>query len=146
MGATEFRTLGAYVSESLFDRIETQLYDVSGCLDLRSYFDSTPGRVPRGDPVGEVTAQWGETIVSDFANLYDDADFDAASELPYDEYVLLTLAVTPRHVYALRDRFHAAAVIQGCDTRTAQTALFDTALTEHPIRHITISPRVGGPP
>ena len=123
-----FKVFGVYLSESVANELSAHLYREAGVVDLESYFDETADAVPVGDPGAEATDELVATVVENFASLYDDADFEAAAELPHDGFVLVRLAAEPTRVSALRERFRAAETIREVDLRTVQTAILAAAL------------------
>ncbi|OIB59248.1 hypothetical protein [Natrialba sp. SSL1] len=125
-----YKLFGVYVSQTVFEALETHLHEEAGVVDLETYFDSTADSVPEGDPGGDVTATLVTDIVENFAPLYDDAAFDAAGDVDPNSFVLTHLAAPPQTVANARERFQAAATIQETDQREVHTAIlaahFDT--------------------
>ena len=122
-GAGHHKLLGVYVSAPVADALADRLYEDAGVVDLETYFDENTSTVPADDPGAEVTHELLTDIVQRFADRYDAADFEAASRVDPDAFVLVHLAAAPETVANARERFQAAATIQETDLRTVHTAI-----------------------
>lgn len=120
-----FRTYGLYLSQSVYELLEEQLYEEAGVVDVAEYFDPSVSTIPAGDPGAEATDDLVSSVVADFATLYDDADFAAAESLDHDVFTLTHLAAEPDTIAAARERFDAATIIQEADLRTVHTAVLE---------------------
>ncbi|WP_306059312.1 hypothetical protein [Natronococcus wangiae] len=121
-GTGRFKVFGVYVSKPVRDALAAPAYETAGVVSLEDYFDAS-GSVPEGDPGAEATDALLADVVEGFADLYDDADFDAAGRLGPDAFELVHLAAAPEHVARAREQFRAAATIQDADLRTVHTAI-----------------------
>ncbi|RQG97730.1 hypothetical protein [Natrarchaeobius chitinivorans] len=129
-----YTLVGVYVSRPVHDDLAEYLYDEAGVVDLEEYFDPSASEPPVGDPGADATAALIESIVSEFASLYDEADFEAARAVDPDAFVLRHLAADPDTVANAREQFQAAGTIQNADLRTVHTAIFDAWLTRRGAR------------
>lgn len=118
-----YKLFGVYVSEPIFDALETFLYEAAGVVDYGDYFDPSGSPIPAGDPGADATDRLVSDVVAEFAALYDEADFGAARRVDADAFVLAHLAADPQTVTRARERFQAAATIQETDSRTIHTAI-----------------------
>lgn len=127
----QYKLFGVYVSEPVFDALESHLYEEAGVVDYGDYFDGADA-IPAGDPGADATDRLVSDVVGDFADLYDEADFEAARAVAADSFVLAHLAAEPQTVTRARERFQAAATIQETDSRTVHTAVLSAYLArEH---------------
>ena len=124
-GGNHLTLFGVYVSESVFETLADVLYEEAGVIDLETYFDPTDSSVPPGDPGAKATNALIDDVVTTFAALYDEADFEAARRVDADGFVLVHLAGTPAAVSRARELFRAAGTIQETDLRTVQTAILE---------------------
>ncbi|MGQ3413415.1 hypothetical protein ACT4ML_14260 [Natrinema sp. LN54] len=122
-----YKLFGVYVSEHVFDALESHLYEAAGVVDYDDYFDGADA-VPAGDPGADATDRLVSDVVTDFADLYDEADFEAARAVASDAFSLAHLAAEPQTVTRARERFQAAATIQETDSRTVHTAILSAYL------------------
>ena len=127
-GDDRYKLFGVYVSEDVFDALADYLYEAAGVVDYENYFDPAASTIPVGDPGGDATDRLVADLVTDFADLYDAASFEAAREVDSDAFVLAYLAADPQTVANARERFQAAATIQEADLRTIQTAVLSAYL------------------
>ncbi|SEP84827.1 hypothetical protein [Natrinema salaciae] len=125
-----YKLFGVYVSEAVFDALETFLYEEAGVVDYGNYFDPSVSTLPAGDPGADATDRLVSAVVAAFATLYDEADFEAARRVDADAFVLAHLAADPQTVTRARERFQAAATIQETDSRTVHTAILSAALAD----------------
>lgn len=125
-----FRTIGIYVPEKVIDYFSEYLYEEAGIVDITEYYDSQHSKVPHDDPGATVMDSCLQTVVDNFAALYDAADFKEAASHNPDEYHLVRLAASPETVYKFRDLVDAAEQIQQRDSRTVHTAIFTAAISE----------------
>lgn len=125
-----YAIIGVFVSRSVADALEAMLYETAGVVDLEGYFDPDTSSVPAGDPGAEATDELLTSVVSEFAELYDAANFEAAKRVDPDGFVLRRLAATPDTVTVARERFKAAATIQDTDLRTVHTAILSAHLSD----------------
>lgn len=132
----DFKTYGVFVPEAIVETISNHLADEAGVINYADYFDSNTTTIPRGDPAAEITNVFLKDVASDFAMLYDTANFDDAQQVEPEDFELLTVAATPEVVVTLKELFRAAARIQNCDTRTVHTAIFRAALTKFTLPEI----------
>ncbi|EMA41854.1 hypothetical protein [Halobiforma nitratireducens] len=123
-----YRTYGLYLSKQVREELEGHLYDEAGVVDLEAYFDPSASTIPAGDPGAAVTHELLSSVVTDFATLYDAADFAAAEALDHDTFALTHVAAEPETVAAARERFEAATIIQETDLRTVHTAVLEARL------------------
>lgn len=123
MTGGRFKLFGVYVTRPVHDAIADSLYESAGIVDVDDYFDEPAGSLPDGDPGAEATDALLEALVEEFAALYAAADFDAATRVDPDAFVLVQLAARPERVARVRELFRAAATIQDSDLRTVQTAI-----------------------
>ncbi|QLG48106.1 hypothetical protein [Natrinema halophilum] len=127
-GDGRYKLFGVYVSTDIFDALGEFLYEEAGVVDYGEYFDQSQSTVPTGDPGADATDGLVSNLVANFADLYDEADFDAARRVEADAFVLAHLAAAPQTVASARERFQAAATIQDSDLRTVHTAILSAAL------------------
>jgi hypothetical protein len=123
MSTARYPVFGVDVSQPVADALTEATYEAAGVISLEEYFDPTVGSVPADDPGAEATNALVGDLVTNFAALYDEADFEAAGAVEPDGFELLYLAASSAHVAGARDRFDAAATIQETDRRTVQTAI-----------------------
>lgn len=128
-----FKLFGVYLSRPVYEALDDYVYEEAGVVDLGEYFDETASSVPTGDPGAEATDELVSDLVSEFATLYDAADFEAATAVDPDGFVLTHLAAKPTRVAALRERFEAATTIRETDLRTAHTAILAAFLSVDPL-------------
>ncbi|PCR89978.1 hypothetical protein [Natrinema ejinorense] len=124
-----YTLFGVYLSADVFDALAEHLYAEAGVVDYGNYFDSSDSGVPVGDPGADATDDLLADVVASFADLYDEADFDAARRVDADAFVLAHLAAEPQTVTRARERFQAAATIQETDSRTVHTAVLAAFLS-----------------
>ncbi|AFZ74203.1 hypothetical protein [Natronobacterium gregoryi] len=129
MKADRFTTYGLYLSQSVHEALGALLYEEAGVVDLETYFDPSESAIPAGDPGAEATHETVSAVVSEFATLYDAADFVAAEAVDHDAFVLTHLAAEPETVASARERFEAAATLQETDLRTVHTAVLEAWLS-----------------
>ncbi|WP_226041759.1 hypothetical protein [Natrinema sp. DC36] len=129
MAADGYKLFGVYLSEDVFDALDEFLYEDAGVVDYEEYFDPTASTVPAGDPGADATDRLVSAVVADFAELYDEADFEAPRGVDSDAFVLAHLAAEPQTIAAARERFQAAATIRETDLRTVHTAILSTILS-----------------
>lgn len=127
-GDDRFKLFGVYVSRPVYEALDDYVYEAAGVVDLEEYFDGSESSVPTGDPGAEATDELAAELVSEFAALYDAADFEAARAVDPDGFELANLAAKPTRVTALRERFEAATTIQETDLRTVHTAILGAHL------------------
>jgi hypothetical protein len=125
-----YKLFGVYLSEQVYDLLATFLYETAGVVDYDTYFEASESAVPVGDPGAEATDQLVSDVVTSFAELYDEAEFDAARRIDDDAFVLAHLAADPQTVTRARERFQAAATIQETDSRTVHTAILAAYLND----------------
>ncbi|MFP8954105.1 hypothetical protein ACLI4Z_14225 [Natrialbaceae archaeon A-arb3/5] len=125
-----YKLFGVYVSQPVRDALADHFYETAGVIEFDEYFDPTVSTVPTGDPGADATDEFISSVVTEFATLYDTADFDAAKAVDTDSFVLTHLAADPTTIASARERFQAAATIQETDTRTVHTAILDARLSE----------------
>lgn len=118
-----YKLFGVYLSEDVYDSLAEFLYEEAGVVEYDTYFETSESAVPVGDPGAEATDLLVSDVVTAFADLYDEADFDAARRVDDDAFVLAHLAADPQTVTRARERFQAAATIQDTDSRTVHTAI-----------------------
>ena len=123
-----FKLFGVYVSRPVYEALDDYVYEEAGVVDLEEYFDESAASVPTGDPGAEATDELVADLVSDFAGVYDAADFEAATAVDPDGFELTHLAAKPARVAALRERFEAATTIRETDLRTVHTAILGAYL------------------
>ena len=128
-GDDRYKLFGVYVSEDVFDALADYLYETAGVVDYETYFDSAESTIPVGDPGADATDRLVSDLVTDFADLYDEATFETARDVESDAFVLADLAADPGTVANARERFQAAATIQDTDLRTVQTAILSAYLS-----------------
>ncbi|WP_408958205.1 hypothetical protein [Natrinema sp. 74] len=131
-----YKLFGVYVSADVFDALAAVLYAEAGVVDYDGYFDPSASTVPVGDPGADATAEHVSTIVTEFADWYDAADFDAARDVAPDAFVLAHLAADPQTIADARELFQAAATIQDADLRTVQTGILSAYLSESAAREV----------
>lgn len=127
-----YKLLGVYLSEDVFDALDDFLYETAGVVDYEEYFDSSASTIPAGDPGADATDRLLSAIVTDFADLYDEAAFEAARGVDPDAFVLAHLAAEPQTIANARERFQAAATIRETDLRTVHTAILSAYLSREP--------------
>ena len=127
-GDDRFKLFGVYVSRPVYEALDDHVYEEAGVVDLEEYFDGSDSSVPAGDPGAEATDELVADLVSEFAALYDAADFEAVSAVDPDGFELTHLAAKPTRVTALRERFEAATTIRETDLRTVHTAILGAHL------------------
>lgn len=128
-GEDRFKPYGLYLSRPVRDALEEYLYEKAGVVDLEGYFEPSASTVPAGDPGAEATHDLVASVVTDFATLYDEADFAATESLAHDAFELTYLAAEPETVAAARERFEAATIVRGTDLRTVHTAVLGARLS-----------------
>jgi len=131
-----YKLFGVYVSQDVFDALADYLYEAAGVVDYESYFDPSESTIPVGDPGADATDRLVSDLVTEFADLYDAASFEAAHEVDSDTFDLAYLAAEPQTVANARERFQAAATIQEADLRTIQTAILSAYLSQATRREI----------
>ncbi|WP_459809909.1 hypothetical protein [Halopiger thermotolerans] len=136
-GEDRFKLFGVYLSRPVYEALDEHVYEAAGVVDLGDYFDETASSVPAGDPGAEATDELVSDLLSEFATLYDEADFEAATAVDPDGFVLATLAAKPTQVAALRERFEAATTIRETDLRTVHTAILAAFLSVDPLEDRT---------
>ena len=127
-GDDRFKLFGVYVSRPVYEALDDRVYEEAGVVDLADYFDESASSVPTGDPGAEATDELVADLVSEFAALYDAAEFEAVTAVDPDGFELTHLAAKPARVTALRERFEAATTIQEADLRTVHTAILGAYL------------------
>lgn len=128
-GDDRYTLFGVYLSADAFDALAEWLYEEAGVVDYGDYFDPSASGIPVGDPGADATNELVADMVASFADLYDEADFDAARRVDADAFDLAHLAAEPRTVTRARERFQAAATIQETDLRTVHTAILSAYLS-----------------
>lgn len=125
----KYRTYGLYLPQELITKLSKHFYNDAGVVDLEYYFDVQRGEVPDGDPGAESMNYLTEKMVSEFARLYDEADFKSVQEeYDYDEFHMIKLAGTGTIVHDLLEKFQSAVTIQECDKRIVHTAIMIVVL------------------
>ncbi|TMT86470.1 hypothetical protein E2L06_07590 [Haloterrigena sp. H1] len=124
-----YKLFGVYVSAAVFDALADYLYETAGVVDYESYFDPSESTIPVGDPGADATDRLVSDLVTEFADLYDEAAFETARKVDSDAFGLAYLAADPQTVANARERFQAAATIQEADLRTVQTAILSAYLS-----------------
>lgn len=127
-----YKLLGVYLSADVFDALDDFLYETAGVVDYEEYFDSSASTIPAGDPGADTTDKLLSAVVTDFADLYDEAAFEAARGVDSDAFVLAQLAAEPQTIANARERFQAAATIRETDLRTVHTAILSAFLSREP--------------
>lgn len=127
---SDYQVIGLYVSPDVREVLDEFVYEHAGVIDLEEYFDVTEGSAPDGDPLGDVMTVVFESVLDNFEDLVDTADFEAVNEVDAQSFELTRVAARGDLVYQFRDLVDNLHATEGFDARTVHTAIFREAINK----------------